>query len=295
MKIYTALGNTGFIDAGSKTIPFYKTGGGVILIDSGSPRDAPELLRLLDDRGLEVNGVITTHAHTDHAGCNRILKERGARIAMPAFEAECFSSPQVLKAWYPLFTPNEILDDFGDIFFSTDRIIGPEDDSVTLCGVRFGVIQTPGHTPRHISVMTPDGVLCLADALMSREDCERAKLPYAFSIDLSVETADQLRGARAETYLLSHGGQAESIERLIDDNIACFERAAGRVLTLIDQPVTMDQAVEAVVRGLGIKSGTNIYKFRILERNVRVFVEYLVDHGKLEPRIEGCKLVYIKL
>lgn len=62
----------------------------------------------------------------------------------------------------------------------TDRIILPEDNKISFCGVEFGILHTRGHSPDHISIVTPDDILYLSDAVLTEENIRNTKIPYFF-------------------------------------------------------------------------------------------------------------------
>lgn len=292
MDIVHVLGNTYYVNSKYCAIPFYKLDDKrIILLDSGWPGEPMrELAGALAP--FEVAGIISTHAHSDHVGANAYYKERGAVIAMPAFEAHCIASLPNLKAWYPLFTFNEIKEFFGDIICPTDIFIEPDADSVELLGCKFEILYTPGHTPQHICVRTPDDVLYLSDALMSSRDCEKSKLPYAYSMELDEQTRDKLRAVKASAFILGHGGLVDEIGALIEENAACWRRCFDDVVGFFSEPLNISGAVKAAIERLNIKSCTNFYSYRIVERNVRSFVDYLVDCKRLTAVIRDNEIWY---
>lgn len=300
MELRHVLGKTYYVNTRYADIPFYMIDDKkIILLDSGLPGEpALELIRLLMD--YEVAGIIATHAHADHLGANAYYRERGAVIAMPDFEALCIESEENLKAWYNLFSPGEIKELFGGMICKTDILLPPDATEIEICGCKFEIIYTPGHTPGHISVRTPDDVLYLSDALMSGSDCERAKLPYAFSMELDEGTREMLRGVKASAFILAHGGvvgngiggAVQNIDTLIEQNAACWRRCFDSVMSFFSEPLTMTQAVKVIIEGLNIKSATNLYGFRIIERNVRSFIDYLADIGRLKPVIRDNQIWY---
>lgn len=295
MEIRKITEKTFYIKTKMACVPFYKAQNGqIVLLDAGDESERDEFVGLLDGEGYRVGGIIASHAHPDHLGAVAAYQERGAVVAMPSFEAACVSSAETLKAWYPLFTIGEIKRLFSGILFESDHLIGNHDQTVSLCGETFRIIHTPGHTPQHICIVTPDEVLYLADALMSAKECARAKLPYAFSINLDFQTKQVLRNTGTQSSILAHGGLVEDLNALIDINADIFNRKLEQMTLLFDQPMTMDQIVSRAIETLELRSRSEVYRFRILERNIRVYVEYLVDSGILENIVDGGMNYYQK-
>ncbi|HSV70917.1 MAG TPA: hydroxyacylglutathione hydrolase [Methylibium sp.] len=107
------------------------------------PGDAAPVARALDERALQLVGIVVTHHHGDHVGGVDALRER---LAGPV--------------WGP----------------AAERIPRPYEalrggDGVDLLGTRFDVIEVPGHTAGHIAyVGQPAGqapILFCGDTLFS--------------------------------------------------------------------------------------------------------------------------------
>ena len=86
---------------------------------------------------------------------------------------------------------------------------------------------------------------------------------------------------------MAHRGvcSGTEIEALIDANQDLVRRRAEEILALVDRPMTASQIDEAacVLYQLFTHKPRRSLRF---ERNVRFFIEYLVDTGRLD---EGCQ------
>jgi len=109
-----------------------------LLFDTGCSYTASELLEHL--RGREVKVVVNSHHHEDHIGANRILEQE--------LSVEVFAHPlalPLLKQKPKLLPYQELVWGYPDP--SDARPLG---DSLVVCGHRYRVIETPGHSPGHI-------------------------------------------------------------------------------------------------------------------------------------------------
>jgi hydroxyacylglutathione hydrolase len=142
-----------------------------VLVDTGMPGDGPRLRALLEKEGVapqDLSLIMHTHAHWDHCGSTRELKEwTNAPTAVHAGDAETMvrGDNGELKAagWagsalkpfmdkhYPGVVPDLILEDNMDL--------GP-------FGIAARVITTPGHTPGSVSLLTAQGDAIVGDLFM---------------------------------------------------------------------------------------------------------------------------------
>ena len=121
---------------------------GVLIHDPASGEtasiDAPEagpILAALERRGWTITHILCTHHHPDHVAGNADLQAMGAELIGPAGEA--------------------------DRIAGLDRTVAGG-DTLSVCGTRVEVIDTPGHTAGHISYHLPEAKLLFsADCLFS--------------------------------------------------------------------------------------------------------------------------------
>jgi len=127
-----------------------------IIIDPGAGAD--EILKRVEDLGLEIKFILLTHNHPDHIGALGEIKEAtGAEVAIHTDDAG------VLGARHRFGGPG-----FG---FSL-RAPSPPDrllkggDSIDIGDLHFLVLHTPGHTPGGICLMG-EGVVFSGDTLFN--------------------------------------------------------------------------------------------------------------------------------
>ena len=122
----------------------------------------------------------------------------------------------------------------------------------------------------------------VADALLSHE-LLGAKLPYNLSQKEAVASREKLRGLGCDAYIMAHRGvcPADQIEDLIDGNQQMIRQRTEEILELIVRPMTLSQIDQAVCARYQLFTRKPPRSLRF-ERNVRFFVEYLLDEGQLE-------------
>ncbi len=296
MDVRHVAGNTWCLEDW-QMIPFYvKDGDQAILIDSGLISQREDILETLMGRGLKVAGIVATHTHTDHSANDGWFREKcGAPTAMSLGEVGLTISDLALKTYYYAFSETEVMDapEIAAMLDRPERIIMPEEDSIEFCSVEFGIIRTPGHSPDHISIMTPDRVLCLGDALLTHDSIRGVKTPYFASIRHALDSMEVLRTVEADWYIAAHRGIHKEIVSWIDEDRETINRIADEILEMVDRPMLMDEIVETACRNFGMLS-SRWYKARLYHRNLSAYVEYLAVTGKLKRQVSAGMVRYIR-
>lgn len=293
MKLTQIRGNT-WVAEGLEFIPFYRLDGGrVILLDTGLHQEQDDLNETLRANGLTPAGILNSHTHVDHCGNNRFLQQTyGCSVAMTAPEAAMCQNLLTLKCYYLLLSPDMVAREAGFLVHRPDIIVPEEDGPFSFLGAEFHILHTPGHSAGHISIVTPDGVCYVGDAALSRETLS-AKLPYSLSHALAEQSRSKLAGLNCQAYVMAHRGVCapEAFPALIQDNQALLRRRAGEILALIDRPMTASEINQAVCAQdkLLTHKPTRALRF---ERNIRLFLDYLVDTGRVQLSCEEGTLLY---
>ena len=296
MELKQILGNTYAIDAAAGTLVFYKTGEHEgILIDTGyAKEDRDELIRLFEFSNVRPKGIIVSHTHYDHAGNAQALKDRyGCPILATLQEAGTACSVMAYRSAYPAMTPREIDEHMAGECYQVDQIIMPQDRLAVFCGAPFGILPLYGHTPGHIGVITPDHVAYLADALMSEEVMYASKMPSAICREDDLKAKKSLKSLHCKAYVLAHRGVYTRIDELVDKNVDYILDRAELVYSCLEGDMSEEEWVRAVYNRLEMHS-KQPFKCAVCERNMRSFIDYLADGGRVAIERRDGVLWYCK-
>ena len=160
-----------------------------VILDPGYE---PEIIaRFLDEKGLTLRAILLTHCHFDHVGA---VKELAAQTDCRVYLC------QKDLAMPPMLTN-------GPLYYTDTYADG---DTVTQAGIPFRVLETPGHTPGSVCLITGENLFS-GDTLFAGS-CGRTDLPGGDSRAMR----DSLRrlAALKENYNVYPGhGSASTLDR----------------------------------------------------------------------------------
>lgn len=287
-------GNTYVLDLGLLYLPFYRIDEvNIILLDTGLKKeDRERLSAYFEENSYTVAGILCSHAHIDHVGNAAYFREKyGCPVAMTREEAAIVDSFSSLKTFYMSYPMNKAIEHFGHMVVETDQIIQKDQNEIIFCGVRFLILHTPGHSTGHITITTPDDVTYIGDALISYEVMESAKLPYAYILSLDIASKMKLYHLQSSMYILAHKGIYPDVKDLITDNIYFYRNRAEEILSVITKPMTMEDVLRAVALKMRIRI-SSAYKYLVVERMLRCYIDYLCETDRIELIVDDYSLKY---
>lgn len=137
-----------------------------IIIDPGG--EGKKIVQEVEKMGVNVVAAVNTHAHVDHIGALKDIKD-------------AFSSDLMLhEAELPILKAASKMGRLFGISIATppepDRFLA-EGDQVVFGKLMLTVIETPGHSPGGISLVTADGKYCFAGDTLFSGSIGRTDLP----------------------------------------------------------------------------------------------------------------------
>lgn len=229
-------------------------GGRAAIIDTGVNSSVPRVLEALRGKGLhpgQVDYVILTHIHLDHAGGAGLLLSHlpNARLTVHPRGARHMADPgRLMESTIAVYGAAEARRTYGDIVpVPRERIIETaHESSLTLNGREFVFFDTPGHARHHVCMLdTKSGHLFAGDTfgLSYRElDCRGRQFaipttsPTQFDPGAAHRSLDLILGMKPGAIYVTHYSQVLDIarmgadmHRLVDahEQLARRERDAG--------------------------------------------------------------------
>jgi glyoxylase-like metal-dependent hydrolase (beta-lactamase superfamily II) len=154
-------------------------GDGVIVVDAGQPKKGRAFLNGLRRAGIQAQDVgliLLTHAHWDHMGSAKDLKEiTGAPLAVHACEAAWVEGgnpplPPGVTGWGKtfMFVHRLLMPLIHVPATVVERRLGDDVTSLVEFGIPGLVVPTPGHSPGSVSVVLESGEAFVGDLAMNR-------------------------------------------------------------------------------------------------------------------------------
>lgn len=198
-----------------------------VLIDTGSPGEGERILAELHRHGVQPDDlslILLTHAHTDHAGSAKFLREQtGAPVALHPADAAMLKRG-TMGAFKPRLPRHYLLkwyvnQPFAGLQADVELAEGQRLDEF---GMAATVIETPGHSAGSVSIMldaadasSPTdaivGDLVIGGFLGGLFDPHRPRWPY-FAEDYQQvgQSIDRLLPLAGGNWHLGHGGPVDA-------------------------------------------------------------------------------------
>ncbi|MGD0341716.1 MAG: MBL fold metallo-hydrolase [Bacteroidales bacterium] len=190
-----------------------------ILVDTGPGRVWRTLNRRLVNLGIiNIDYLVLTHAHFDHAGnAERIKRVYGAKVIINEYEASFLRKGTNSPTRGSNTVTGFILRLFCPVFSSVKFYRALEPDIITSKSFDFEIIKesviiihTPGHTPGSQSVIVDNEIAVVGDAMFGVFPGSVFP-PFAFDAKELVGSWGKLLATKCSLYLPSHGSE-DSIE-----------------------------------------------------------------------------------
>jgi len=242
--------DVGLHRTGDVAFYFLVEGGRAAFIDTGTFSALPRALEVLRARGLtpeQVDFVIPTHVHLDHAGgVGAMMREfpSAKLVVHPRGARHMIDPTQLFDGVAQIYGPERAERQYGTpIPVPADRVIEATDDfSMALNGRPLRFLDTPGHARHHFCVLDErSGTIFAGDTFgVSYREFDTAQgafifpttSPVQFEPDALHRSVDRLAALGPRQILLTHFGQVNEIPRLAADMhtvLDAFVRLGHRV------------------------------------------------------------------
>ena len=248
----------------------------VFLIDSGNDKDAGrKILKIMDEQGWTVKGIITTHSNADHIGGNKIIQDRtGCKIYATAIE-KSFSEnpvlePSFLYGGYP----------FKDL---RNKFLCAKESNVELIDNNLPdgleVISLKGHFFEMIGIKTDDDVYFLGDSIFSGETISKYHLFFLYDVKEFLNSLEVLSSLEGKLFIPSHTEASENILELIEINKAKVMEISNKICEICEEEKIFEEILKIIFDEYKLTLSSNQYV--LIGSTIRSYLSYLYEEEKL--------------
>lgn len=282
-------GNTYYFEAFTNVGIYRLDNNRAVLIDSTDhKRMAKAVNNYLKAENLTVDTIICTHCHVDHICGNKDFYEKyGCKILCTEKEKPFIAQPDLEGNFYYAGIDT---DRTRNPFFTVEPAVI---ETLTEDNLPEGleIISLPGHGFDMIGVKTPDGVVFVADSILSEKTWTEFKVPFFHDVNKSIETLKRLKEIKAEVFVPSHNVPLSDISSLADLNISKLEELKETVYGLCNR-IGFDEMFTELLNTLSLNIRTEKYvSYSVMLRNI---LQVLVEDEKIKGVIEDNKFLYIR-
>ena len=248
----------------------------VFLIDSGNDKDAgKKILKIIDEQGWTVKGIITTHSNADHIGGNKIIQDRtGCKIYATSIE-KCFSENPILETSF-LYGGNPFKDLRNKFLFAKESRVELIDNNLPD---GLEVINLKGHFFEMIGIKTDDDVYFLADSLFSEETINKYHLFFIYDVKEFLNSLDVLSNLDGKLFIPSHTEALSDLSNLIDINRNKVLEISNKIYDICKEEKTFEEILKIIFDDYKLTLSSNQYV--LIGSTIRSYLSYLFDENKI--------------
>ena len=204
---------------------------GLTLVDSTMSSPAADVAAQVARMGLELRRITLTHAHGDHVGGVRGVRERfpGLEVSIGPRDGRILAGDRSLDPGEP---QTQVKGFFEKVDWKPDRLLEPGDRVGSL-----EVVASPGHTPGHLAFLdTRDRSLIAGDAFQTRAGMAvsgvlRPLFPFpalaTWHKPTALASAISLQALQPSRLAVGHGDVLEDPGRAIDRAVEAAKKTFG--------------------------------------------------------------------
>lgn len=270
--------NTYYIDCPSRMGVYHLGQGKVCLIDSGNDKDTGKrVLKILAEKGWELQMILCTHAHADHIGGNRLLQERtGCRIFGAGLDRVFME--------HPVLEPTMLYGGYPHKALRNKFLMAQESrvDELTQTALPPGLsmVRLDGHSLAMVGIKTDDEVWFLADSLTSKAILEKYHISFLYDVEAYLDSLDTVCQMEGRFFIPAHAAPVEDIRPLAQANRDQVLTILALIQAFCQEAISFEDLFKRIFDHYGLT--LDFSQYVLAGSTIRSYLSYLLDRGKIQ-------------
>lgn len=277
-----------FIESPSKVGIYVQNDKDVYLIDSGSDTGSgKKTLKICEENGFKIKGIINTHAHADHIGANAYIQQKtGCDIFCSTLDIPFIEHTRLNPLHiYGGNIPKEMEHKFFLAQESNAKDISSPDFPREL-----KTYDISGHSLGMIAIVAPDGTAFVGDIVSSEAIIQKYGVTYLLDIKKHLQSLDFVEKLQAKRFVMSHVDTVDDIRPLVKLNRDKIYEICDMILRICEEPTTFEMILKEIFDSY--KLIMSIRQHSLVGSTLRSYLSYLKEEGKLSVVIDNNQLFW---
>ncbi len=259
----------------------------VYLIDTGNDKEAgKKILKIIDEQGWNVKGIINTHSNADHIGGNKVIQDRTNSSVLAYGIEKTFTEFPMLESSF-LYGGYPFKDIRNKFLLAKESVVTSIENNLPE-GLEYFTLK--GHFFDMIGVKTSDNVYFLADSLFSEETITKYHLFFIYDVKEYLNTLDYLSTLNGRLYIPSHCDVTSDISSLIELNRNKVNEIINRIYNACEREITIECILKYIFDEYGLVMNVNQYV--LVGSTIKSYLSYLYDENKLCYEFKDNRMVW---
>ena len=293
MKMITP--HVGFIP-GPVNVGIIREGESGILVDTGlDTTSAKRIITASQEAGMEITGILNTHAHADHYGGNARIRKVAKKLSFiyaPAIEDAIIRYP-LLEPVY-LFGANPIAQLRGKFLMGKPSPAKPlPSPAIQFGDLTIQAVSLPGHSINQMGYIC-DKVFFCADALFPESIIKKYGLLYCFDVATQTKTLHMLQhGTNTKIAVPSHATPRRDLLPLVEANLHHMEEISETIFSLTNAPKTAEEITKLLCAKRDIPLHS-IWQYHLHLNTVKAYLAAHLKEDRISVFLEDNTLIWVR-